>query len=372
MTESSMTRQTTTVLEARNLKIRRGGVLLVDVPHLQIAEGEILSLIGPNGAGKTTLLQALAHLLKLSDGEVAFRGRIVNSNHFLLDYRRQLAMVFQEPLLFDTTVFGNVASGLKIRGKKRAEVQEIVTEQLERFGISHLKDRSARTLSGGEAQRTSLARAFAIGPEILFLDEPFASLDPPTRESVITDLQRVLQETHTTTILATHDRSEALRLSDRIAVMNGGKIVQLGAPEEVINRPADEFVASFVGVETILAGRVLKRNGGTIVVDVYGQMIEAVGEADPGTPVTLCIRPENVLLAPHESREKTSARNVFPGKIVGTSPIGLYHKIQLDCGFPLMAYVTNHSAENLGLKVGKEVKASFKATAIHVVRRKKN
>lgn len=357
------------ILEARNLEVARGGVIILNVPFLSIRQGEILSLIGPNGAGKTTLLQALCYLLKPFRGEISFKGEKVSKNHSAFLYRRKLAMVFQEPLLFDTTVFENVASGLKIRGVTKKDIQRIVVQQLDRFGIAHLSQRSARKISSGEAQRTSLARAFALQPEVLLLDEPFASLDPPTRESLIMDLQRILQETRTTTILATHDRSEALRLSDRIAVMNGGRIVQLGPPEEVMNRPTDEFVASFVGVETILAGRVIKRNGGTIVVAVYGQMIEAVGEANPGSPVTLCVRPENVLIVPHDSREKTSARNVFRGKIVEMSPMGLYHKIQLDCGFPLVSYVTNHSAEHMGLKAGKEVKASFKATGVHVVRR---
>ena len=128
--------------------------------------------------------------------------------------------------------------------------------QLERFGIAHLGDRSAKTLSGGEAQRASLARAFAISPEILFLDEPFAALDPPTREAIVTDLEKVLAETKITTIMATHDRNEALRLSDRIAVMEGGRIAQIDRPAVIMNRPVDEFVASFVGTETILEGEV--------------------------------------------------------------------------------------------------------------------
>jgi tungstate transport system ATP-binding protein len=358
------------ILEARNLEVKRGGATILDVQSLSIENGEILSLIGPNGAGKTTLLQALAHLLKPFDGEILFRGQQVGSNHSLFQYRRKLAMVFQEPLLFDTTVFENIASGLKIRGMKRAEIQGIVMEQLDRFGIEHLKNRSARTLSGGEAQRTSLARAFAIEPEILFLDEPFASLDPPTRESLIDDLENILRQTRTTTLFATHDRQEALRLSDRIAVMDGGKILQVGSPEEVMNRPVDEFVASFVGVETILTGNVIKRDGGTFVASVSGKEVETVGEAQIGEEVVLGIRPEHVTLTAHSSREMTSARNLFPARIEKIVSLGPYQKVQLDCGFPLVAYVTHHSMENLSLREGKEVMASFKATAIHVMRRK--
>jgi len=357
------------VLKAKNLEVRRGGTIILNVPFLLIPKGEILSLIGPNGAGKTTLLQTLSYLLKPFQGEIFFKGERVNSNHSVFEYRRKLSMVFQEPLLFDTTVFDNVASGLKIRGMKRQEIHRIVMEHLDRFGISHLVHRSARTLSGGEAQRTSLARAFAIQPEILLLDEPFASLDPPSRESLIEDLERILRQTRTTTIFATHDRLEALRLSDRIGVMNGGKILQIGTPGEVMNHPVDEFVASFVGVETVLTGKVIKRDGGTFLVSISGKEIETVGEANLGEAVILCIRPENVTLSIHSSKEVTSARNIFMGKIVKITSLGLFQKVQLDCGFPLVAYVTNHSLEGLSLREGKEVKASFKATAIHIVRR---
>ena len=359
----------TPILEARNLEVNRGGAILIQVPSLLIQEGEIFSLIGSNGAGKTTLLQTLSYLLKPFQGEIFFRGNRVERNHSVLEFRRKLAMVFQEPLLFDATVFNNVASGLKIRGMKRDEIRDRVMEQLKRFGISHLKGRSARTLSGGEAQRTSLARAFALRPEILLLDEPFSSLDPPTRDSLIEDLEHILQQTRTTAIFATHDRMEALRLSDRIAVMDGGRILQIGSPEEVANHPVNELVASFMGVETILTGRVIKRNGGTIIASVEGQEIEAVGDAHFGESVVLCIRPENVTLSIRPSQEGTSARNVFAGKIVKIISLGLYQKVQLDCGFPLVAYVTNRSLEELSLLEGKEVRASFKATAVTVIRK---
>ena len=357
------------ILEAKNLKVKRGSALILDVPSCLIHEGEILSLIGPNGAGKTTLLQTLSYLLKPFQGQIFFRGEKVETNHSVLEYRRKLAMVFQEPLLFDATVFNNVASGLKIRGMKRGKIRDRVMEQLSRFGISHLNDRSAKTLSGGEAQRTSLARAFALQPEILLLDEPFTSLDPPTRDSLIEDLENILQQTRTTAIFATHDRLEALRLSNQIAVMNAGRILQIGSPSEVMNQPVDEFVASFVGVETILSGRVIKRNGGTFVASIEGREIEAVGDAHLGDSVVLCVRPENVTLSIQPSKEGSSARNMVPGRIVKITSLGFYQKVQLDCGFLLVAYITNHSLEELSLVEGKEVRASFKATAVTLMRR---
>lgn len=359
----------TPILEAKSIEVKRGGTMILNVPSLLIREGEILSVIGPNGAGKTTLLQTLSYLQKPFGGEILFRSHGVNSNHSVFEYRKKLAMVFQEPLLFDTSVFSNVASGLKIRGMKKIEIRERVTEQLDRFGIGHLRNRSAKTLSGGEAQRTSLARAFAIQPEMLLLDEPFASLDPPTRESLIEDLERILRQTQTTTIFATHDRTEALKLSDRIAVMNNGKILQIGSPNEVMNHPVDEFVASFVGIETILAGKVVRKNIGTLVMSVSGQEIEAIGEANLGERVVLCVRPENVTLSIHLSHEETSARNVLLGRITRITSLGLYRKVYLDCGFPLVAYVTNQSLEELSLTAGKEVKVSFKATAVTVIRK---
>lgn len=358
------------LLEARNLEVERGGMVVLDVPSLSVRQGEVLSLIGPNGAGKTTLLETLCYLSKPFRGEIYFKGEKINANHSAFTYRRKLAMVFQEPLLFDTTVFENVASGLRIRGTAKEDLHRIVTQQLDRFGIAHLSQRSARKISGGEARRTSLARAFALQPEILLLDEPFSSLDPPTRESLIEDLEAILSQTQTTTIFATHDRQEALRLSDRITVMNQGKILQIGSPGEVMNHPVDEFVASFIGVETILNGHVIRKNGGTFVASVSGHEIEAVGEAHIGEEVVLGIRPEHVTLIAHSSREITSARNIFAGKIEKIFSLGLYQKIQLNCGFPLVAYVTHHSMENLSLGEGKGVMASVKATAIHVIRRK--
>ncbi len=357
------------ILEAKHLKLEREGVLFLEIPCLSIEKGEVLSLIGPNGAGKTTLLQTLSYLIPSFEGEIFFKGDRVGSNPSVLEYRRKLAMVFQEPLLFNTTVFNNVASGLNIRGMKKDEIRTRVKEELERFGIFPLSHRSAKTLSAGEAQRTSLARAFALKPEILFLDEPFASLDAPTRESLLKDLELILHQTGTTVIFATHDRLEALTLSDRIAVMKNGRILQIGTPEDVINHPVDEFVASFVGAETILSGRVLRKDGGGLIASVEGEEIEAIGEADLGEAVLLCIRPEHVTLSAQPHREATSARNVFRGRIVKIASLGPYQRVELNCKFPLVAYITHRSREELSLREGKEVKASFKATAVTVIRK---
>jgi tungstate transport system ATP-binding protein len=207
-------------------------------------------------------------------------------------------------------------------------------------------------------------------PQIIFLDEPFSSLDPPTREGLIGDLERILHETHTTAVMATHDQAEALRLAERLAVMNGGRIVQEGPIAEVTNRPADGFVASFVGMETVLPGRVLGTSDGVFVAAVEGGEIQAVGHVRTGDRVLCCIRPEQVTLSAHNQVPQSSARNVFSGTIRKITPLGLFHRVHLNCGFDLVAYVTRQSLEDLALAEGSEVTASFKATAVHVIPRR--
>jgi tungstate transport system ATP-binding protein len=358
----------TILLEATALNVSRGGVEVLVVPDFVLHENEVLALIGPNGAGKSTFLLALARLLPVAAGDIRFRGASVIPERALFPYRRSLAMVFQEPLLFDATVFDNVAAGLKIRGLPAREVRQRVTEILERFGMLPFAGRSARKLSGGEAQRTSLARAFAIRPEVIFLDEPFSFLDPPTRQSLIEDLALILAETSTAAVLSTHDHLEALRLSDRMVVMNRGRIVQSGPPAEVMNRPVDEFVASFVGMENILTGRVSRSEEGMLSLAVADQGIEIPGNGQQGDLAVFCIHPEHVTVSTLDPGGGSSARNIFPARIIRITPAGAYHKVLLDCGFTLMAYLTNHSLGSLGLTEGKRVFASFKATSVHLIK----
>ena len=359
------------LLAARNLKVERGGLNVLSIPDFSIQEGEVLAVIGPNGAGKTTFLLALSSLLKPSQGELIFKGQNISLPEAPFSYRRSLAMVFQEPLLLDTSVFNNVAAGLKIRRMGNREIEKRVTKYADVVGISHLLDRSARKLSGGESQRANLARAFAIEPEIIFLDEPFVNLDAPSRESLTDDLQRILRPMGTTAIIATHDRLEALRLADRLAVMNCGRIIQIGACNEVTNHPVDEITASFVGMETIFSGYVQKVHDGSFTVSVSGRDIEALGLVEAGEKVVCCIRPEQIIISDHKIGEGTSIRNNLPGKIVKIVSQGHFFKIHLDCGFFLASYVTQQSLDNLSLREEKPVTVSFKATAVHVIRRER-
>ena len=355
-------------LGVRGVLVERAGRPILAVEELDVQAGEVLAVVGPNGAGKSTLIHVIALLERPSGGEVLFDGRPTRGS--LLSYRRRMAVVFQEPLLLDATVESNVGSGLALRGVPRGERERRVRHWLKRFGIEDLARRSARTLSGGEAQRTSLARALALGPDILLLDEPFAALDEPTRQALIDDLDRVLAETDATVVFVTHDRAEALRLGDRVAVIIDGRIRQVGPPSRVFSAPVDEEVAAFLGVETIVPGHVRSLEAGLAVVEVAGCRLEAAVAAEAEGEVLLCLRPEDVVLSPGEDHPgPTSARNRLPAVVRRIVKAGPHARVELDAGFPLVALITKQSLEELSLDAGSRVVASFKATAVHLISR---
>jgi tungstate transport system ATP-binding protein len=241
-------------LEAIGLSVVLGGQKVLEVSSLQVVTNEVLVVVGPNGSGKTTLLLSLALLLKPAAGTIYYKGCPVNNGADTLRLRRQFAVVFQDPLLLNTTVWDNVTLGLRLRGVEKLEIKKRAQKWLERFGVTSLATRQARTLSGGEAKRVSLARAFALQPEILFLDEPFVALDSPTRQGLIADFESVLRETAVSTIMVSHDHNEAIMLASRIAVLIGGSIRQIGNPADIFASPVDEEVASFVVSDTRQSG----------------------------------------------------------------------------------------------------------------------
>ena len=359
--------QSGNVLDLKELVVDRGGVRILEIPSFILRENEFVSLIGPNGAGKSSLLLAILGLIKSETGTIRYRGEPIQSEASRLALRRKIAMVLQEPLLFDSTVYENVASGLKIRGLGRSETRERVTTYLERFNLAEMSQRSARKLSGGEARRVSLARAFAVEPEVIFFDEPFANLDTTTRQALTKDMDRVIRERGIAAILVTHDQSEALRMSNRVVALNCGRVVQDGTPASVMNAPANEFVANFVGMETILEAVVISNVDQMMTLGIDGLEIDAIGGQLPGDAVYCCIRPENVMLSLGNPAHTTSARNVFAASIVDIASLGPFLKLRLDCGFPLTCYVTRQSYAILGLTPGARVYASFKATSVHPI-----
>ena len=236
----------TPFLEITDLLIHRSKHPVLEIDHLSVEKGQILAVVGPNGAGKTTLLLALARLIHPEHGEIWLGGRPVRQEPDTA-YRRRLALVMQDPLLFDTNVYDNIAAGLHFRGIPKKEIEQRVQIWLERLGIAHLRTRRAVQLSGGESQRVSLARALVLEPQLLLLDETFAPLDPPTRSHLIDDLGKLLNELQITTIFITHDLAEAARLADKIAILLDGKLRQCGTPGEIVGAPAGADIAAFLG-----------------------------------------------------------------------------------------------------------------------------
>jgi len=356
------------LLELLEIEVSGGGRPILRVPQLLVMESELLAVIGPNGAGKSTLLRVIGLLEAPASGTVLFRGQPADRGD-LIALRRRMASVFQEPLLCDTTVFENVALGLRFRRLPGPAVTSRVEFWLGQFGIAHLARRHARTLSGGEAQRVALARALVLKPELLLLDEPFSSLDQPTREALMEELGIILRRDWITTIFVTHDRDEAVVLGDRVAVMMGGEILQLDEAARLFRAPVSADVARFVGVETIVDGRVLSESDGLALVEAGGEKIEVAAAVAPGERVRLCLRPEDVTLVPAESPASGgSARNRLAGRVVRLIPGGLHVRVVVDCGVPLVALVTHRSVDELGLREGISVVATFKATAPHLIR----
>jgi ABC-type sugar transport system ATPase subunit len=233
------------LITIRNLLIRRNNREALRVDSLEIQRGETLAVVGPNGAGKSTLLLTLAHLLKPASGEVKYGGKHLHEWDDL-EYRRKIAFVFQDPLLMDMSVIENVALGLKFRGVDKAESHVRADKWMKAMGVDSLAKRRAGQLSGGEAQRVSLARAFVLDPELLLMDEPFSAVDPQTRGQLMKDLSELLAHEHRTTIFVTHNLKEAAQMGDRVAVVIGGELKQVGTPQQIKENSVNESVREFL------------------------------------------------------------------------------------------------------------------------------
>ncbi len=356
------------VLEINDLLVQRGLHFDLYIEHLELKRGEVLSIIGPNGAGKTTFLLTISKLLVPETGSIHFLGRPLNQFRDL-DYRRNIALILQEPLLLDTSVYKNIATGLCFRGIPKSEQRMRINEWSSRLKIKHLEDRPASQLSGGQAQRVSLARAMVLKPSLLLLDEPFRALDTPTRTALIEDFRTIISDTGTTTIFITHDQEQALSIGDRIAVFLEGRLRQIGSPQSVFSSPVDTEVADFLGAENVLPGYVAKSENGKMVVDIQGRQLEAIGRITQGREILFCLRPEDITIWKSPEVPLSSARNQLNGKVRSISNQGPLFQINIDCGFPLVVLITRASVHDLELKVGMEVAATFKASAVHLIPR---
>ena len=327
-------------------------------------------LFGPSGSGKTTILRCIAGLERPDRGWVRCGEEVWSdaaSGVWVPPQRRGVGFLDQDLALFPhRSVRGNVGYGL--RRLPRAERRRRVQALLERFGIAGLAERRPGELSGGQRQRVALARALAPSPRLLLLDEPLSALDAPTREELRRELRHLLVEAGVPSIVVTHDRTEAMVLGDRIAVMIDGAVRQVGGVEEVFSRPADREVARAVGVETVVAARVRGRREGLLELEAHGRRLVAVDTGVGTEEVLACIRAEEVVLRLAEPVAE-SARNHLPATVLAVRREGPLERVTLDCGFELAAVVTPEARRELGLEPGRRVVAVVKAPAIHCVPR---
>ena len=279
---------------------RFGELTAIDQISLAVRRGELMTLLGPSGCGKTTLLNLVAGFLLPESGEIAIDGRQVTN---IPTYRREIGIMFQNYALFPhMNVAENVGYGLRMRRLPKPEIARRVADALALVKLEGVNDRKPRQLSGGQQQRVALARALIIRPKVLLLDEPFSALDRNLRAAMQVELKDIQRKLGVTTIFVTHDQGEALSLSDRIAVIAEGRIRQLGAPGEIYRRPADRFVASFIGDVNVLSARLERNDGATATVAVGGvRVLVPAGPlkaVEPGGTVDLFLRPEDLRVGP--------------------------------------------------------------------------
>ncbi|NYT04024.1 MAG: ABC transporter ATP-binding protein [Candidatus Methanofastidiosa archaeon] len=331
---------------------------------LDIRESEYFVILGPTGAGKTLLLEIIAGLYFPKEGRVMINGNDVT---FTSPENRGLGFVYQDYALFPhLNVKKNIEYGLKLRKVPEEEREKKISELVKMLKINHLLHRNTETLSGGEKQKVALARALAINPKIILMDEPFSALDENTKSRLISDMKELHRSEGITFIHVTHSQEEAILLADRIGIMMKGTIVQVGNPDEIFYKPVTKEIAQFVKIENIWEGKVTRKKEEEIIVDVNGKEIVALSDHfKVGQDVRLIIRPEDIILG----KGDTSARNNFKGKVISVIKHGFYHIIRIDCGFEVEAAVTKQSIENLNIREGKDINIFFKATALQVIKR---
>jgi spermidine/putrescine ABC transporter ATP-binding subunit len=329
-------------LELRDVTKSFGRAHAVRGVSLDVEKGELISLLGPSGCGKTTVLRMISGFLKPDGGTIVLGGQVVNH---VPPHQRETGMVYQSYALFPhMTVFDNIAFGLRMRRLPGQEITARVDRVLELTRLASMADRFPSQLSGGQQQRVALARAVVIKPVLLLLDEPLSNLDAKLRSSVRQEIRALQQALSITTLFVTHDQEEALSISDRVAIMNAGRLEQVGPPVDVYCRPGSTFVADFVGSANILAGRVhgLRADGAELHLrDGCRVRIGASPEATEGRPLAIAIRPERLQL---HARQPTGVDNAFPVVLEHREYIGATtrYRVRLPNGEPL---VVQHRAD---------------------------
>jgi tungstate transport system ATP-binding protein len=350
------------LIELKGVTKRYGEITALDDASLKVGKEEILTVVGPNGSGKTTMLRIMASIKEPTSGEVFFAGKKITGKN-RSETRRRSTMVFQKTAMFNTTVYKNIAYGLKLRGYSREEIDDKVEEALGLVKLRGYEKRPAKRLSGGEQQRVSLARALVLKTNLLLLDEPTANLDPKNVSIIEETISRVNREYDTTIVMATHNLFQAENLTTRVALLLGGKIAQIGTPHNIFRGPSISL-ASFARLENVFSGRSKILQAGTSVVEVNGGIKIETAMKKSGE-VTVFVRPEDIILS--RKSMPSSARNVFNGKIVEISDLGSVVKLKVDAGKDFVVQITKRSFLGMHLNVGSEVFLTFKASSVNVV-----
>lgn len=345
-----MSRQSSTDLTLSDVTIRFGEFAAVSDASIKIDPGDFFTLLGPSGCGKTTLLRTIAGFNRQSSGSVVLGDAVIDD---VPAHKRDTGMVFQSYAVFPhLSVWDNVKYGLKARGVRGREADTRIRESLTMVDLDGYEDRMPNKLSGGQQQRVVIARAVAIRPRILLMDEPLANLDAKLRVRLRNDLKRLQKSLGITTVYVTHDQEEALSLSDRIAVMSAGRVLQIGAPEEIYNHPETIGVAQFIGEGTFLRGTLQRTDTTRPTVEMGGMIrlpVDCSAEITWSGDTWVGIRPQDVSIVP-------AADGALSGKVIDKTYLGSYVRYDVDCGLSsTVAVEVTARNESAALDIAQEI-----------------
>ena len=346
----------------RNLTKTFAKKTVLDSVNLEIFDGEILALLGPNGSGKTTLLKILASILRPTDGEMHFCGAKVTDQN-IEKIRMETTLVFQKTVLFSTTVYDNIAYGLRIRRATKNEIDHKVAQVLKLVRLEGFEKKPARKLSGGEQQRVALARALTLNTRLLLLDEPTANLDPKNAGIIEEAIATTNRELKTTIVMATHNMFQAKSLPHRIALMEDGRISEVGTSTEIFGR-LSKTLASFAAVENTFAGTAKTSEDGSTLIDI-GNGVQIVTATKNAGEVSVFVSPEDIILS--RNRFESSARNVLQGRIVEILDLGSVVRLRVDVGKTFTVQITKRSFNEMKLNLNADVFLAFKASSVQII-----
>ncbi len=340
------------IVELKNVSVAFDGEQVLDGLDLEIRDKEFITLLGPSGCGKTTTLRLIAGFLEPDSGDILFEGEKING---VPAYKRQVNTIFQRYALFPhLNVYENIAFGLRVKKRPEKEVKEKVAEMLKLVNLSGFEKRHVDTLSGGQQQRVAIARAIANHPKVLLLDEPLAALDLKLRKDMQKELKKIQRQLGITFVFVTHDQEEALTMSDRVVVMDGGKIQQVGTPQDIYNEPENAFVADFIGESNIVDGVMLR----DYYVEFSGARFTCLDKGfAENEAVDVVVRPEDVDIVSPE-------KGMLTGIVTSVAFLGVHYEIIVDIGgFKWMIQTTDEHfvGDNVGLYIEPD--------AIHIMKK---